>query len=74
MSYIAKYYRPGEEVLNTSSELETTLLKGEQVDRIEFDEANIKADKEGFKRAQGGPVLLGEVVPNQRENDYGRVR
>ncbi|WP_205649122.1 hypothetical protein [Alcaligenes faecalis] len=28
MSYIAKYYRPGEEVLNTSSELETTLLKG----------------------------------------------
>lgn len=28
VSYIAKYYRPGEEVLNTSSELETTLLKG----------------------------------------------
>lgn len=28
ISYIAKYFRPGEEVLNTSSELETTLLKG----------------------------------------------
>ncbi len=38
---------------------ETTLLKGEQVDRIEFDEANAKAEAEGRKIAKGGPVLLG---------------
>ena len=28
VNYIAKYFKPGEEVLNTSSELESTLLKG----------------------------------------------
>jgi DNA-directed RNA polymerase subunit beta' len=38
---------------------ETTLLKGEQVDRLEFDEANEKARKENRKIATGGPVLLG---------------
>ncbi|MEM7547420.1 MAG: DNA-directed RNA polymerase subunit beta', partial [Pseudomonadota bacterium] len=38
---------------------ETTLLKGEQVDRLEFEEANEKALKENRKPAKGGPVLLG---------------
>ncbi|WP_340108318.1 DNA-directed RNA polymerase subunit beta' [Pikeienuella sp. HZG-20] len=38
---------------------ETTLLKGEQVDKIEFDEANEKAHKNGYRPATGGPVLLG---------------
>ena len=38
---------------------DTTLLKGEQVDRIEFDEANEKAIAEKGKPAQASPVLLG---------------
>ncbi|MEM8752609.1 MAG: DNA-directed RNA polymerase subunit beta', partial [Pseudomonadota bacterium] len=38
---------------------DTTLLKGEQVDRIEFEEANEKALKESRRPAEGGPVLLG---------------
>ncbi len=37
----------------------TVLLKGEQVDRIEFDEANEKAASKGLQPAKGGPVLLG---------------
>jgi len=37
----------------------TTLLKGEQVDRIEFDEMNAKAIEEGGQPATGEPVLLG---------------
>ncbi|MEL6679683.1 MAG: DNA-directed RNA polymerase subunit beta', partial [Pseudomonadota bacterium] len=37
----------------------TTLLKGEQVDKIEFDEANEKAIAEGRAPAKGAPVLLG---------------
>ncbi|MFN3262078.1 MAG: DNA-directed RNA polymerase subunit beta' [Pikeienuella sp.] len=38
---------------------DTTLLKGEQVDKAEFDEANEKALREGRRPAEGGPVLLG---------------
>jgi DNA-directed RNA polymerase subunit beta' len=38
---------------------ETTLLAGEQVDRIEFDEINEKAAVEGRRPAKGAPVLLG---------------
>jgi len=38
---------------------DTTLLKGEQVDRVEFDEANEKAEKEGGAPATASPVLLG---------------
>jgi len=34
-------------------------LKGEQVDRVEFDEANEKAVAEGGKPATASPVLLG---------------
>jgi DNA-directed RNA polymerase subunit beta' len=38
---------------------ETTLLKGENVDKAEFDEANEKALAEGRRPAQGEPILLG---------------
>ncbi|MEM7060412.1 MAG: DNA-directed RNA polymerase subunit beta', partial [Pseudomonadota bacterium] len=38
---------------------ETTLLKGEQVDKSELDEMNQKAMMEGRKPAEGAPVLLG---------------
>ncbi len=37
----------------------TTLLKGEQVDKVEFDEANAKAVSNGRDPAKGGPILLG---------------
>ena len=38
---------------------ETTLLKGEQVDKSELDEINQKAVADGRKPASGAPVLLG---------------
>ncbi|MEM6693916.1 MAG: DNA-directed RNA polymerase subunit beta', partial [Pseudomonadota bacterium] len=38
---------------------DTTLLKGEHVDKIEFDEANEKAEAKGGRPAQGEPILLG---------------
>jgi DNA-directed RNA polymerase subunit beta' len=38
---------------------ETEYLIGEQVDAIEFEEANLKAIAEGLKPAIGNPVLLG---------------
>jgi DNA-directed RNA polymerase subunit beta' len=37
----------------------TTLLKGEQVDKIELDEENEKAMREGREPAKGAPILLG---------------
>ena len=37
----------------------TTLLKGEQIDKIEFEEANLKAIANGREPAKGGPILLG---------------
>ena len=37
----------------------TVLLKGEQVDKIEFDEMNEKAVAKGLAPAKGGPILLG---------------
>ncbi len=37
----------------------STLLPGEQVDRIEFDEVNAKLDEDGLDRAEAEPVLLG---------------
>ena len=37
----------------------TTFLPGEQVDRVEFDEVNKKAEKEGLEIAQASPVLQG---------------
>ncbi|HKB21288.1 MAG TPA: DNA-directed RNA polymerase subunit beta' [Methyloceanibacter sp.] len=38
---------------------ETDLLKGEQIDRLEFDEKNLAADKAGKRVATAKPVLLG---------------
>ena len=38
---------------------DTTLLKGENVDKAEFDEANAKALARKGRPAQGGPILLG---------------
>ena len=38
---------------------ETTLLKGEHVDKAEFDTANEKALSKGSRIAQGEPILLG---------------
>ena len=38
---------------------QTILLKGEQVDRLEFEEINKKAIAKGYEPAKGGPVLLG---------------
>ncbi|HWA89105.1 MAG TPA: DNA-directed RNA polymerase subunit beta' [Rhizomicrobium sp.] len=38
---------------------DTTLLAGEQVDQLELDEANKKADETSGKHAEGRPVLLG---------------
>ncbi|MGB0660963.1 MAG: DNA-directed RNA polymerase subunit beta' [Mangrovicoccus sp.] len=38
---------------------DTTLLKGEHVDKIEFMEANEKALAKGVRPAQGEPILLG---------------
>lgn len=38
---------------------ETTFLLGEQVDREEFDEGNLKAEKAGRLTAKGEPILLG---------------
>ncbi|MEN3952906.1 DNA-directed RNA polymerase subunit beta' [Iodidimonas sp. SYSU 1G8] len=44
------------EILNPG---DTTFLKGEQVDKTEFDEVNAKAEKEGGRPATSEPVLLG---------------
>ena len=38
---------------------DTTLLKGEHVDKLEFDTANEKAASKGDRPAQGEPILLG---------------
>jgi DNA-directed RNA polymerase subunit beta' len=38
---------------------ETDLIKGEQLDRVELDEKNAEAEKEGRKQATASPVLLG---------------
>jgi DNA-directed RNA polymerase subunit beta' len=38
---------------------ETTLLKGEHVDKAEFDAANAKAVSKGGREATGEPILLG---------------
>jgi len=38
---------------------ETTLLKGEHVDKAEFEEANAKAISKGGRIAKGEPILLG---------------
>jgi DNA-directed RNA polymerase subunit beta' len=38
---------------------ETDLLKGEQIDKVEFDEINLAFEKQGKRTATAKPVLLG---------------
>ena len=38
---------------------DTTLLKGEHLDKVEFDEANAKVEARGGRPATGEPILLG---------------
>ncbi|MEQ8694749.1 MAG: DNA-directed RNA polymerase subunit beta' [Gammaproteobacteria bacterium] len=38
---------------------ETDMIKGEQLDRIEFEERNLAAEKDGLRPAAANPVLLG---------------
>ena len=38
---------------------DTTFIKGEQIDRIELNEANAKVEKEGGRPATAQPILLG---------------
>ena len=38
---------------------ETTLLKGEQVDKTELEDINLRAVQEGRRPAEGAPILLG---------------
>src|SRR5947199_7708155 len=38
---------------------ETELIQGEQIDKIELDEVNARANAEGKQPASGHPVLLG---------------
>ncbi len=38
---------------------DTEFLKGEQVDRIDFEDANIAVEANGGRKAEGQPVLLG---------------
>ncbi|MBX2805699.1 MAG: DNA-directed RNA polymerase subunit beta', partial [Hyphomicrobiales bacterium] len=38
---------------------ETDFLKGEQVDRVEFEDANLLVEKDGRRPAKASPVLLG---------------
>ncbi|MGR3651155.1 MAG: DNA-directed RNA polymerase subunit beta', partial [Roseovarius sp.] len=38
---------------------DTTLLRGEYLDKVEFDEANAKAEARGGRPATGAPILLG---------------
>ena len=45
--------------LEISDSGDTTLLKGEHVDKAEFDEANDKSIAKGGRPAQGAPILLG---------------
>ena len=47
----------GEQVVLDSGE--TTLLKGENVDKFELDEANAKAHAHGMREATAEPILLG---------------
>src|SRR5690606_27396464 len=38
---------------------ETDMIKGEQIDKVEFDERNLQAEKAGLRPATAIPVLLG---------------
>ncbi|MEM6489822.1 MAG: DNA-directed RNA polymerase subunit beta', partial [Pseudomonadota bacterium] len=45
--------------IEVSASGDTTLLPGEQIDRVEFDEINEKMEAQGKRPAEGAPVLLG---------------
>ncbi|MEL7139272.1 MAG: DNA-directed RNA polymerase subunit beta', partial [Pseudomonadota bacterium] len=45
--------------IEISASGDSTLLPGEQVDRVEFDEINEKLEAQGKRPAEGAPVLLG---------------
>ncbi|MEO1331728.1 MAG: VWA domain-containing protein, partial [Pseudomonadota bacterium] len=45
--------------IEISASGDSTLLPGEQVDRVEFDEINEKLEAQGKRPAEGEPVLLG---------------
>lgn len=83
VSYIAKYYQPGDEVLNTSSELETTLLKGTL--RLPYDQSiDVGYMRSNHKFGENVPWNVvwaihaldgyGEKTIAQNENPYSRVK
>ncbi len=49
---------------------ETTLLAGEQVDRIEFEYENAKVDREGLRPATARPVLQGITKASLQTNSF----
>jgi len=49
---------------------ETTLLAGEQIDRAEFDEENVKAKAEKLKLAVARPVLQGITKASLQTNSF----
>ncbi|HEV2549934.1 MAG TPA: DNA-directed RNA polymerase subunit beta' [Stellaceae bacterium] len=49
---------------------ETTFLSGEQIDRSEFDEENLKVEKEGMKPAIAHPVLQGITKASLQTNSF----
>ena len=49
---------------------ETDLIKGEQIDRIEFDEINAAIEKDGKRAASANPVLLGITKASLQTNSF----
>jgi DNA-directed RNA polymerase subunit beta' len=49
---------------------ETTLLAGEQVDRIEFEYGNAKAERDGLRPATARPVLQGITKASLQTNSF----
>ncbi|HUC12407.1 MAG TPA: DNA-directed RNA polymerase subunit beta' [Stellaceae bacterium] len=49
---------------------ETTLLAGEQVDRIEFEYENVKAERDGLRPAAARPVLQGITKASLQTNSF----
>ncbi len=49
---------------------ETTLLAGEQVDRIEFEYENAKAERDGLRPATARPVLQGITKASLQTNSF----
>ena len=49
---------------------ETTLLAGEQVDRMEFEYENVKAEREGLRLALAHPVLQGITKASLQTNSF----